>query len=180
MTDSYKVGIVYKRFYNNDPNILYIGSILQSLNKPRSYHYQEHKEEKLKYKNNKDYFKNYATKNKEKIKEYKKQQYQKNKEKIKEYKKQYYQKNKEKIADKGKVYREKNKANIKEIKNKHYERNKEMLLKQKNEYYYANRDEINKRLKEKITCDVCNSQLARGNYSGHIKSKKHIKNLNKE
>ena len=159
MTDSYKVGIVYKRFYNNDPNILYIGSILQSLNKPRSYHYQEHKEEKLKY------FKNYATKNKEKIKE---------------YKKQYYQKNKEKIADKDKVYREKNKAKIKERKNKHYESNKEMLLKQKNEYYYANRDEINKRLKEKITCDVCNSQLARGNYSVHIKSKKHIKNLNKE
>ncbi len=77
-------------------------------------------------------------------------------------------------------YREENKEKVKESKKEHYEKNKERLLKQKNDYYYANKDEINKRVKEKITCDVCNSQVARGNYSEHTRSKKHIKNLNKE
>jgi hypothetical protein len=42
MTESYKVGIVYKIFYNNDPNILYIGSTFNSLNKRWTYHKQDY------------------------------------------------------------------------------------------------------------------------------------------
>lgn len=251
MTDSFKIGIVYQIFYNNDPNIKYIGSTMQSLNKRWTYHKQDYNKYLIDNKKNAStiytYFKqydiknftieeikkynvvdkiqlimyeqlninkfkpvnkinpfnilasvdkkNYAAKyreeNKEKLKIYGHDRYKNNKEyfenykeengdKIKEYKKKHYQENKEKLAEKQKIYREENKEKVKESKKEHYEKNKERLLKQKNDYYHANKDEINKKVKEKITCDICNSQVARGNYSEHTRSKKHIKNLNKE
>ena len=130
-------------------------------------HYINHKEEKSEYGkqryiNNKEYFDNYV---------------ENNRERIKEYKAQHYQKNKEKIAEQQKTYRENNKEKVKERKKEHYNNNKEQILKQKSEYYNKNKKELNEKRKEKITCNICKSQVARSNYNEHIKTNKHINNL---
>ena len=60
---------------------------------------------------------------KEKYKEYR----QKNKEKISEREKEYYEENKEVILEKKKEYRQKNKEQIAERRKEHYEENKERI-----------------------------------------------------
>ena len=77
-----------------------------------------------------------------------KEHYQDNKEIISKKKKKYYQNNTEKICERNREYREKNKEKLKEKK------------------------------KEKITCEVCNFVMARNSISAHIKTQKHIRNLN--
>jgi hypothetical protein len=48
------------------------------------------------------------------------------------------------------------------------------------EYYKKNKDRILKRLQEPVTCDVCGGKsFSKCNYRQHIKSNKHILNVEK-
>lgn len=71
----------------------------------------------------KEYYKEYRLKNKEKLKNYYKQYQENNKEKLKNYNKQYQEDNKETIKDNNKKWREDNKEKLK----KYQEENKEKI-----------------------------------------------------
>ena len=151
----------------------------------------------------KNYLKKYRNENKDKISEYSKQRYinnkeycdnyiENNREKIKEYKARHYQKNKEKLAEKQKIYREINKVKVKESKKEYNIKNREKLA-EKNKIYYnenknllnennkiyreKNKEKISAQNKEKITCEICNTEITKCNYSKHIKTNKHLKKL---
>ena len=74
--------------------------------------------------------------------------------------KEYYEKNSEQLKEKSKEYYEKNKEQLKEHMKEYYEKNKE-------------------RKKEKVECEICKSIISKGALYLHKKSKKHIKNLEK-
>ena len=61
----------------------------------------------------------------------------------------------------------------------YYQENKETILKHRKERYEVKREEILKQGKEKITCKICNCQVARGSTYKHLKSKKHQENKSK-
>jgi len=75
--------------------------------------------------------------------------------------KKYYENNKEKIKEQQKKYKENNKEKIKEYQKKYIEKNKE-------------------KLSQKIYCDVCDCWIRRDSKSRHLKSKKHLRNLDKK
>jgi len=81
-----------------------------------------------------------------------------NKEKISNYGKKRYQENKEDC----KIYAEENKDKIKEYKAQHYQKNKE---------------KISEKDKETMVCEICNAEFRKKRYNRHLKSTKHIKNL---
>ena len=123
-------------------------------------------------KNNEQYqekVKEYREQNKEKKTESDKKYYNNNKEKIKETVAEYRSENKEKIAEINKTYRENNKEKIAEI-NKIYQNRPEVKKKNK---------ERLKKYREKITCDICNCEIARDSINKHNISKKHINNTQK-
>jgi hypothetical protein len=125
-----------------------------------------HNERKL----NNDYqkkIKDYRNKNKEKTQEYNKQYYINNKEKIKEATLNYAKNNKEKKIENDKKYRENNKEKIAEI-NKEYQNKPEVKEKIK---------ERMKKYREKITCNICNCDIALDSIYKHNLSKKHISNM---
>jgi hypothetical protein len=77
-------------------------------------------------------------------------------------KKQYYQDNKDQIAEYKKQYHQDNKVQIIEKAKQFYQDNKEQILGKK---------------KQIINCD-CGLSYATGNKSRHLKSKRHIDNIN--
>ena len=58
--------------------------------------------------------------------------------------------------------------------NKYYENNKEEISEKMKEWRKKNKEKINKREREKITCE-CGTIITRSNLSTHKKTKKHIK-----
>ncbi len=125
----------------------------------------------------KQYQKKYREENKDKIKKY----YEENKEKIKEHSKKYYEENK----DKSKKYREENQDKIKDYQKKYRQENKDKSKKYREENQDKNKDykkkyrEENKdKLKEKILCNTCNCEIRRDGFKNHLKTQKHLKNIN--
>lgn len=211
MEESYKTGIVYQIFYNNDPSIKYIGSTLQTLNKRWTYHQQDY----CKYLvNNKKiastiypYFKQYDIKNFtiEVIKQYKVcdkkqlimyEQLNINKLNInklkpvnkinpfnilinedkKIYAAEHYQENKEKI----KIYSHERYKNNKEYFENYKKENGNKIKAYKKQHYQDNKEKIAEKSKEICICKICNLEITKCKYIRHTRSKKHIKNLNKE
>jgi hypothetical protein len=125
------------------------------------YIYNENNKEKINEKN-----KEYRENNKEKINEKNKEYRENNKEKLNEYNKEYRENNNEYHKE----YRENNKEKLKEYR----ENNKEKRNEKSKEYYLNNKEKINK----KITCE-CGSIITKNNLSTHIKSKKHLKLMEK-
>lgn len=178
---------MYEQLYINKykpVNIINPFNILASVNKKiyTNKYYQEHKEEKSEYSkqryaNNKEYFDNYVKENKDKIKEYKARHYQKNKEKLAEKQKEYRENNKEKVKESKKEYNIKNREKLAE-KNKIYYNENRNIINEKNKIYREqNKEKILTHNNEKITCIICNTEITRCNYSKHIKTNKHIKNM---
>ena len=76
---------------------------------------------------------------------------------MKQYGKVRYEANKEAVAVLGKVYRENHKEEIKARYKKYYENHKDAII---------------SRQTEKVTCEHCNSIVAKGNMPRHLKTKK--------
>jgi hypothetical protein len=169
---TYKVGIIYRIEYNENPEIRYIGSTFNSL----TYRWRDHKKHYKKYLNGKHgelaiypYFKQYGIEKFTiiKIKEYQVcdrqhlEMYETlyiNKMKCvnkcnpfsikKLYMKQYNKENRDKILLQKKQYREANKEVINQ-KNKEYrEANKEVITQYKKQYHEANKEILNQKSKE--------------------------------
>ena len=144
---------------------------------PKEYR-EEHKEEATQY------HKEYQQNNKEKLLEYQKEYREKNKDKAREYNKDYQQKNKERLTEYSKEYRETHKEQISQCKSKIYEKIKDKYSEHKKQYRQQNKDKIaerDKKYRELIEeCEVCKCQYKRCHRSDHIKTKKHINNLNKK
>ena len=85
-----------------------------------------------------------------------------NKVKVKESKKEYNIKNREKLAEKNKNY---------------YNENKNLLNENNKIYREQNKEKISAQNKEKIICEICNTEITKCNYSKHIKTNKHLKKL---
>jgi hypothetical protein len=96
----------------------------------------------------KEYDKEYALKNKEKISKRKKEYYLKNKGKIISQQKERYSLKKEEIIEKGKIRFLKNKEKYKESDKNWYQKNKEKILyKQKERYKINGKEKIKERRK---------------------------------
>ena len=89
--------------------------------------------------------------------------YYRNREKILAYAKIRYRENRDKLLAYSKQYQSERKDRVKERNDEYYAKNKEMLLKKRG---------------EKITCE-CGKIITRGSLSGHIKTKYHLKHVQK-
>ena len=89
--------------------------------------------------------------------------YYRNREKILAYAKIRYRENREKLLAYSKQYQSERKDRVKERNDEYYAKNKEALLKKRG---------------EKITCE-CGKIITRGSLSGHIKTKYHLKHIQK-
>lgn len=94
-----------------------------------------------------------------------------------DYYHKYYQDNKEKKSKQSAEYFKKNQKKITEYKKKYNEDNKEHQKEYFKKRYEQNKEQIQKRRKEKITCE-CGSITVRAAVSVHKKSKKHIEFMN--
>jgi hypothetical protein len=80
-------------------------------------------------------------------------------EQRKEKNKEHYQANKERISEKNKV-------------------NKERISEKNKEHYQANKEKFNEKGKEKIICEICNIEITRSSKSNHMRTQRHINNIN--
>lgn len=80
------------------------------------------------YHDNKDKYKIYAERRKDKIIEYRKKHYQENKEKINARTKKYYQENKEKVKKQVKEYAQEHKEQVLEYKKRYKQKNKKLWI----------------------------------------------------
>jgi hypothetical protein len=105
------------------------------------------------------------------------------KDEIQEYNKQYYLDNNEVIREYSKKWRLVNLEYCSEYQKQHYQNNKEMLLKRQIEYNRnnpdyikqynnENKDKLQKKSKEKITCDICGCVVNKAKIKRHHKSEK--------
>lgn len=113
------------------------------------------------------YWKQYAAKNKEKIRAYQKQHRKKsydadpekfkqrtkqyricNPKKVAEYHADYRSRNKEKISTYFKEYREENLQELKQQSREHYKQNREQIIEQNAAYYTSNKEAAHQRIKE--------------------------------
>jgi len=78
-------------------------------------------------------------------KEYYKKWYERNKEKKKSYRKKYYKENKDIILEKRKIYDEKNYERNKEYRSKYYQENKDIISLKNKIRYIKNKDKIKER-----------------------------------
>ena len=115
-----------------------------------------------------------AIPNMEKRKEKKKIYMEKNKEHISEHKKEKYQEHKEELKD----YRDNNKELFRDRNKKNYDKNRDYYIERQRLYRTENRDKMNEKKREKITCE-CGCVCNRSNKSEHLKSKKHLDNIEK-
>jgi hypothetical protein len=96
-------------------------------------------------------------------KEYDKEYYETHREERKKYKKEHYETHKEKINEYQKEYNETHKDKIKEYQKEH-----------KKEYYKNHKEQLNK----KIICEICGGKYTYVSKSKHLKTKKHISQIN--
>ena len=196
----YKTGIVYQIYYNNDPNIHYIGSSLNNIDKCWEHHRQDYNKyinsEKKPASTIYPYFKDLGINNFT-IVELKKCRVTDTKH-LKMYEQLYINKlkpvnrinilsgvdtknrhakyrtdNKEKISEYGK----KRYANNKEYFENYTNENKEKIKEYKAQHYQKNKEKLEEKAKEIVLCKVCNVEIRKVGYIRHTKSKTHIKNL---
>ena len=98
-------------------------------------------------------------------------QYQK--DYYKEYYRKYREQNRNKIIEINKKSYEKNKSKHKILCDKYKQENREKIREYQKQYDKEHKDEINKRKREKITCE-CGCVVSKGNLT-HKKTKKHFK-----
>jgi len=115
------------------------------------------------YQDNKEKIAEYRQNNKEKIAEQHKEYYQDNKDKMNEYSKEYckdyYVNNKDKLDNNAKEYYYENKTKVQDYQKKYREKNKHKIY-------------------QRITCK-CGCVVSKINLNVHMKSKKHIRLIEK-
>lgn len=203
MTTELKNAMIYKIYYINDPNIIYIGS---SMNNQTSKRWTDHKADYKKYLNNPKnnraniypYFKEYGIENFNIVKIKDIQVVDRAHLKVYEQlfinklkpvnlvnpfniladvdKKNYSAKYYEKNKDLKREYGKNRYLNNPEYFANYAKENKEKIKEYKHQLYLKQKEYLS----EKITCNICNLQVTRGSYNKHTKSKTHIKNLKKE
>lgn len=203
---SYKNGIVYQIYYNNNPSIHYIGSSLNNINKRWDYHRQDYN----KYLNSEKkpastiypYFQELGIENFTivELKKYKvtdvnhlKMYEQLHINKLKPVNRinpfniladvdtknrhaKYRLENKEKISEYGKQRYQDNKDSFKN----YAEENKDRIKEYKAQHYQKNKEKQLEKAKETMICEVCNTEFRKVGYARHTRSKQHIKNLEKQ
>lgn len=203
---SYKNGIVYQIYYNNDPSIHYIGSSLNNINKRWDYHRQDYN----KYLNSEKkpastiypYFQELGIENFTiaELKKYKvtdvnhlKMYEQLHINKLKPVNRinpfniladidtknrhaKYRLKNKEKISEYDKQRYQENK----EYFNNYAEENRDKIKEYKAQHYQKNKEKLAEKAKEKILCEVCNKMVTKCKFVRHSKTNEHVKNLEKQ
>ena len=96
----------------------------------------------------------------------------------KDYQKEYYRKyreqNRNKIIEINKKSYEKNKSKHKILCNEYKQKNREKIREYQKQYDKEHKDEINKRNREKITCE-CGCLVSRKGLLKHKQTKKHFK-----
>ena len=118
--------------------------------------------------------KQYYYENKDKILENFKQYYYDNHDKLLENAKQYYYDNRDENLERQKQYRIDNHDKIAEKQKQYRIDNRDKLLEQKKEYYIDNKDKIKEYKKQKVKCDNCGCEIAKGVLPRHKKSQKCI------
>lgn len=77
----------------------------------------------------------------------------------------------------------KNKDRLKATQKRYYEKNKDKLIQRQIDYYKANSEDIlaKKKITSKVKkyCDVCKSESLKDNFTKHVLTNKHIRNLAK-
>jgi hypothetical protein len=106
--------------------------------------------------------------NRDKIKEQNKEYRELNEEKIKEY----YQLNKAQLAEKAKEYRQLNKEKLAEQKKEYRKLNKEKLAEKRKDWYENNKKKLLEQQNERVKCDICGCESARGKLARHKRSEK--------
>jgi len=117
--------------------------------------------------------KQWAVDNIEHVKEHKKEYREKNSEKLKEKNKEYYQNNKELLNVKNKIYALEHKEQVSKYKEKWSNNNKDKLKEIGKNYYENNKDKILR----KVKCEYCNCEISNSVFNRHLKSFKHISNM---
>lgn len=203
---SYKNGIVYQIYYNDDPSIHYIGSSLNDINKRWDYHRQDYN----KYLNSEKkpastiypYFQELGIENFTivELKKYKVtdvnhlkmyEQLHINKLKPvnrinpfniladvdkKNYSRKHYQEHKQEKAEYGKKRYQENK----EYFDNYVEENRDRIKEYKAQHYQKNKEKQLEKAKETMVCELCNTEFRKAGRARHEKSKTHIKNLEKQ
>jgi len=122
------------------------------------------------YENNKEqlceYYRRYRENNKEKICEKKRRYREENPEKCRENERRYRENNPEKCREKDRRYYENNKEKCSEAHKKWRENKKEKISEKRRE----NKEKINEKGRERVNCDICNKELARGSLTRHKKT----------
>ena len=101
----------------------------------------------------------------EEYREYHKEYRKNNSEQLREYHKEYRKNNSEKISENQKIYYEENSEQRREYHKKWYEENSEKVRESKKKYYQKK----NEKNKERVKCDICNKDLAKGSLLRHKK-----------
>lgn len=196
-----KNAMIYKIYYINDPNIIYIGS---SMNNQTSKRWTDHKADYKKYLNNPKnnraniypYFKEYGIENFNIVKIKDIQVVDRAHLKVYEQlfinklkpvnlvnpfnilagvdKKNYRKKYYENNINKIKEYCRERYLNNREQFVNYAKENKERIKEYKKEYYEKNKKELLEKQKEKILCKNCNIYVRSGAFKRHTRSKKHI------
>ena len=105
----------------------------------------------------------------EEIRELQKKWRENNPEQIREYSKKYYEENLEEYRKRNRKYRENNPEQIRESSRKYRENNPEQIREYQKIYRENNKQKINEKRRERVNCDICNKELARGSLTAHKK-----------
>jgi len=109
----------------------------------------------------------------EQRREYLKKYYEENSEQRRETSKKYYEENKEKVSENQKKYREENSEQRREKNKKWREENSEQIREKGRKYRENNKEEIRQKVseknKERVKCDICKKDFARGSLTAHKK-----------
>jgi hypothetical protein len=138
---------------------------------------EDRKENPEKYKKwNKDYYENHKEEilqrqkedrenNPERYRERNVKKYWTDPEKSREIKREYHNKNKDRLNTERKEDKKLNPEKYKQYSQTNYENHKKEIL---------------EKMKERITCDVCNIELRKSDFRRHERSKRHLENLDKK
>jgi len=165
----YENGKIYLIKCKNNPNLIYAGSTIGTLEERLRLHKKDKTCSLYQYVNGDwdnwfiELYEEYPCKNKH-ILELRETEVQRqiatiNKRLARRTNKQYHQDNREKISEQKKQYYQDNRDNIAEY---------------HKQYYQDNRDEIAEQRKQKITCDICGSIVRKSDILKHKKTKKCI------
>jgi hypothetical protein len=152
-------------------------------------YYEENKDEinekkKIDRKENPEKYKNinksYYEKNKEDILQKQKEDRENNPEKYREKKIKQYYKDVEKSREEKREYHRKNKEAISERKKEDKKMNPDKYKKYSETNYEKHKEQILERMKEKITCDICHTDVRNSDFRRHERTQTHQYNLNKK